>query len=109
MCRAYTSAITAWLQNVYEPANNSAAPTAARIEPDNSTPTRVRTPQAIAASTAETRFSAWAGSPPIPCTSVPAMAKYSGYPSRAETIADPATVWNDAVSPKSSPGRSVDR
>ena len=52
----------AWLQNVYEPAKSSAAPTAAAIDPDSSAATSTIRPQATAASIADARFSACAGS-----------------------------------------------
>ena len=54
--------MTAWLQNVYDAAKRSAAPTAAAVDPDSSAATSTIRPQATAAVTTDARFSACAGS-----------------------------------------------
>ena len=58
MCSAYTSAITAWLQKVYEPANSNAAATPAARVPASSEASSTMRAHATAASTADARFSA---------------------------------------------------
>src|SRR5437773_2552974 len=58
---AYTSAMIAWLQNVYETANRRAAAIAAMSDPDNSSATTRSRTHATTAWTAEARLSASAG------------------------------------------------
>jgi hypothetical protein len=94
---------------VYDAANSSAAPVAAATDPDSSVASRTNSPQATAASIAETRFNACAGSAPVSHSDSVPMAKYSGYPSRGVMRGDPTIVWNEPVSPKSTPGSSVAR
>ena len=78
MCSAYTSAMTAWLQNVYDVASSSAAAAPAAAMPDNSAATSATNPHATAASTADARLSARAGSARVSQTASLPIAKYSG-------------------------------
>ena len=68
----------AWLQNEYDAANSSAAPIAAATDPDSSAATSTIRPQARAASIAEARLRAYAGSAPLSRTATDPIAKYSG-------------------------------
>ena len=52
----------AWLQNVYDAANNAAAAMPAETDPDSSDATSTSRAHAIAASIADARLSARAGS-----------------------------------------------
>jgi hypothetical protein len=75
MWSAYTSAMIAWLQNVYEPANSRAAPAPAMSEPEISAASSTSTPVATAPATTEARLSACAASPPDHQTNGAANAK----------------------------------
>jgi hypothetical protein len=77
-CNAYTSAMTAWLQNVYDVTNTSEATRPPATDAESSVPASTITPAAIAPSTADARLSAYAGSPCDTRANSPPMAKYSG-------------------------------
>ena len=63
-CSAYTSAMIACDQNVYDPANSRPVNAALSVDCVMRAASHVRTPQAMAAAIADARFIPYAGSPP---------------------------------------------